>query len=169
MLLINSKGKMFNFLKFKLQNVLNSNSIWKRIISQTTSQEVKYKFEYCSFFLFFSFIFRELSEKVLLFFNRYNIRKQGSFLATRKLESQFLEQEIFSLPNMSEYHSPLGISFQWSHFLLQFAHSEKYLWCPVTENRERRSRTYSVASMRNIKYVTDHGIFQWKVCALKVT
>jgi len=45
---------MFNFLKFKLQNVLNSHSIWKCIISQTTHREVKYKLECCSlhFFLF---------------------------------------------------------------------------------------------------------------------
>jgi hypothetical protein len=60
----------------------------------------------------FSFIFCELIEKVMSVFNRHNIRKQESFLATRKLESQFLEQEIFSLPKMSEYHSPLGIPFQ---------------------------------------------------------
>ena len=66
LLLINSKKKMFNFLKFKLQNVLNSKSIWKRIISQTTYWEVKYKFEYCSLhFFLFSFIFCELNEKVL--------------------------------------------------------------------------------------------------------
>jgi hypothetical protein len=50
---------MFNFLKFKLQKVLNTNSIWKRIISQTTYREVKYKFEYCflHFFLFFFYFF----------------------------------------------------------------------------------------------------------------
>jgi hypothetical protein len=80
--------------------------------SQTTYREVKYKFEYC----FLYFIFLWLSEKVFSVFSRYSVRKQESFLATRKLESQILEQEIFSLPNMSEYHSPLGISLQWSHF-----------------------------------------------------
>jgi hypothetical protein len=112
LLLINSKGKMFNFLKFKLGNVLNSNSIWKRMISQTTQREVKYIFEDCSLHFFISFFFCEVTEKVLSVFNRHNIRKQESFLATRKLESQFLEEEIFPLLSMSEYHSPLGISFQ---------------------------------------------------------